>query len=61
MKAYIAHDKNRDEPLTLVVFAETPGKAKAYAANCEEFDCYSFTDIRVKRCPNLDRFYRRKG
>lgn len=60
MKAYIAHDKNHDEPLALIVFAESPGMAKAYAANCDGFDCYGFTDIRVKRCPNLDKFYRRK-
>ena len=57
MKAYIAHDKNCDEPRESVVFAETPGKAKAYAANWE-FDCYDFTDIRVRRCPDLDRFYK---
>ena len=38
MKAYIANDKNGDIYDAIVVFAETRGKARAYAANHEVFD-----------------------
>lgn len=58
MKAYTVSDRNGDEGITLVVFAETAGKAKAYAANSAEFDYYEFTDMRAQRVPALDRFYR---
>lgn len=58
MKAYIANDKNCDEPYSEVIFAETAGKAKALAANSETFEEYGFTDIRVRRCRALDRFYK---
>lgn len=57
MKAYIATDKNCDSDISLVVFAETAGKAKAYAANREEFDYYTFTDMSVRRCTQLDKYY----
>ena len=60
MKAYTASDRNGDSGYSIVVFAETAGRAKAYAANSETFDDYDFTEIRVNRCPALDRFYRGK-
>ena len=58
MKAYLANDRNGDEGITLVVFAENAGKVKAYASNTEEFCDYGFTGIRVNRCSALDRFYK---
>lgn len=60
VKAYIATDRNGDSPYSTVVFAETAGKARACAAGSENFDEYSFTEMRVTRCPELDRFYRGK-
>lgn len=49
MKAYTASDRNGDSGYSIVVFAETAGRAKAYAANSETFDDYDFTEIRVNR------------
>lgn len=58
LKAYSASDRNGDTGYSMVVFAETAGKAKAYAAKSDMFDMYDFTEIRVHRCKALDRFYR---
>lgn len=57
MKAYTASDRNGDEGITLVVFAENAGKAKAYAARTDTFCEYGFTGIRVNRCLMLDKYY----
>lgn len=61
MKAYIASDRNGDEGLSIVVFAESAGKAKSYTVGKDEFCDYDFTDIRVTRNPSLDRFYHGKS
>lgn len=58
MKAYTASDRNGDSGCSIIVFAETSGQAKAYAANSEAFDNYDFTEIRVNRVKALDRFYK---
>ena len=58
MKAYTVTDRNGDEGTTLVVFAETAGKAKSYAANTDTFCDYGFTGLRVNRCSALDSYYR---
>lgn len=58
MKAYEVTDRNGDEGISLIVFADTAGKAKAYAAGTDEFCDYGFTGIRVNRVPNLDKFYK---
>lgn len=58
MKAYSVSDRNGDEGISLVVFAETVGKAKAYAAGTDEFCDYGFTGIRANRVSALDRFYK---
>ena len=58
MKAYTASDRNGDEGITLVIFAESAGKAKAYAAQDDRFCDYGFTGIRVNRCKSLDQFYK---
>lgn len=60
IKAYSASDRNGDSGCSIVVFAETAGKAKAYAASNEAFDEYDFTDIRVNRRKELDCFYKGK-
>lgn len=41
-----------------IVFAETVGKAKAYAAGSDGFEVFGFTEIRATRAPELDPFYR---
>lgn len=58
VKAYSVSDRNGDEGCTLVVFAETVGKAKAYAAGTAEFCDYGFTGIRAIRQPMLDKYYK---
>ena len=60
IKAYSASDRNGDSGYSIVVFAETAGKAKAYAASNEAFDEYDFTEIRVNRIKELDGFYKGK-
>lgn len=60
MKAYTASDRNGDSGYSIVVFAETAGQAKAYAASNDAFDGYDFTEIRVNRIKKLDRFYKGK-
>lgn len=60
IKAYTASDRNGDTGYSIVVFAETAGKAKAYATNSDAFDEYDFTEIRVNRRKELDRFYKGK-
>lgn len=53
-------DRNGDEGYSLVVFAETVGKAKSYAAGTDEFCDYGFTGIRAIRQPMLDKYYKGK-
>lgn len=57
MKAWTASDRNGDAGFTMVVFAETAGKAKAYAAGTDDFCDYGFTGIRVNRARALDQYY----
>lgn len=60
MKAYSVSDRNGDEGYSLVVFAETAGKAKAYAVGVDEFCDYGFTGLRAIRKPMLDKYYKGK-
>lgn len=60
MKAYLVSDRNGDEGYSLVVFAETAGKAKAYAVGVDEFCDYGFTGLRAIRKPMLDKYYKGK-
>ena len=60
MKAYTVTDRNGDEGTSLVIFAETAGKAKAYAAHTDTFCDYGFTGLRVNRISALDSCYRGK-
>ena len=55
MKAWLVKDK--DENAATVVFAETRGKARALAMHTEACEDVPFTDIEVKRRPQLDKYY----
>lgn len=58
LKAYSVHDKDFYNPYTTVVFAEKPSEAKALALRTDAFEDYSYTDIRVRRVPELDSEFR---
>ena len=60
MKAYRVYDKECYSDYDIIVFAENRGKAIASALGTEEFPKYdwSFTELRAKRIPALDRAYR---
>ena len=58
MKAYQITDYGAYCEYSKIVFAETAGKAKAYAAGSDGFEDFSFTEIRATRCPELDALYR---
>lgn len=59
MKAYIAQEQIEYTSST-VVFAETPGKARAIAMRSDAMEWYdlSFTEIWVRRAPQMDKYYR---
>ena len=58
MKAYKIRDKDYYCEYSKIVFADTAGKAKAYAAGSDGFEDFCFTEIRATRCPQLDALYR---
>ena len=60
VKAYDVTDRNRDEDVSYIIFAESRGKAIMIALYGAEgaFDNYRFTELRAHRCPALDKFYR---
>lgn len=58
MKAYSVRDKNSF--YSTVVFAESVNKAKAIAIHTDTCDDSCYTDIRTKRIPALDKYYRGK-
>lgn len=60
MKAYIASDRNQETGYSTVIFSETAGQAKAYSAHSDMFEEYGFTEMRVRRCKELDSFYKGK-
>ena len=55
MKAWLVREK--DEFCATVVFAETRGKARAMAINTEACEDANFTDIEVRRKPQMDKYY----
>lgn len=61
MKAYYCFNNDSDEYETVVVFAESAGQAKVEAMRSEylgdPFDI-SYTSMRAKRMPKLDKSYR---
>ena len=56
MKAWQAYSE--DSEGSVVVFAETAGKAKQTALKTDELCEERYIDIRVKRLPKIDRFYK---
>ena len=56
MKAWKAETEYGE--YSIVVFAETRGKARAIAAGCEEFEDDKFTDIEIRRYPAMDCMYK---
>ena len=58
MKAYSVRDKNSS--CSTVVFAESSNKAKAIAIRTDACEDSYYTDIRTKRIPALDKYYRGK-
>jgi len=60
MKAWNVFDKNRYAEYSIIVFAETKGKAVSLAIGTDEFPkCdWDFTELRARREPDLDDAYR---
>ncbi len=56
MKAWQANSEYSEG--SVVVFAETAGKAKQIALKTDELCEESYVDIRVNRLPKIDRFYK---
>ena len=58
MKAWVVSDKNGDYGCR-IVFAETRGKAHAYALKwLDDFDCCEWSDLRVRRFMEWDSHYK---
>lgn len=57
MKAYKIFDNN-DYIYSLVVFAETPSKAKTIALYRDGFEDSEYTDLRARRIESLDKYYK---
>lgn len=60
MKAYKVYDRIGYSCYSVVVFAESPGKAKVIALGTDEFPSsdWDFTDLSARRIPELDKYYR---
>ena len=56
MKAWFVREKDGD--CATVVFAETRGKARALAMLTDACEDAQFTDIKVRREPNMDKYYK---
>lgn len=46
------------EPYVEIVFAETRGQARSLGLATDSFENYSFTEIRVRRIPQMDKYYK---
>ena len=58
MKAYKISDLKGYCEYSIVVFAETSGKAKSIAIHTDAFNDYDYTEISARRVPALDKYYR---
>lgn len=60
MKAYKVRDREGYSEYSMVVFAETRGKAISYALGTDEFPKYEwdYTQLKAERIPVLDKYYR---
>ena len=57
MKAWIVDDKDYYNG-SVILFAETRGKALAYAVNMDEFDGAEWIDLRARRFKGFDKYYK---
>ena len=57
-KAYIVRDREYYSPCSVVVFAESSNKAKALALHTDCFQDFAYTELRTRREPRLDKYYR---
>ena len=59
MKAYIIHDRDYVAEYSLIVFAESRGKAISYALGTDEFPYgdYDFTQLSARRAKWADKYY----
>lgn len=53
MKAYVCSSNSSDEGLVTIAYADTASKAKM-ACDWDEIQADFYTDVRVKRVPQLD-------
>ena len=60
MKAYKVCDREGYSPCSIIVFAETRGKAISYAIGTDEYPKYEwdYTQLKAVREPALDKHYR---
>ena len=60
MKAYRVHDRECYVPYVIIVFAESRGKAIAYALGTDEFpyNDFTFTELCATRAKWADKYYR---
>ena len=60
MKAYMVTDRKGYSDYSVIVFAETPGKAVTAALGTDEFPYHDwdFTELKALRRPALDSAYR---
>lgn len=60
MKAYGVHDKNWYSDYTVIVFAETVGRAKSIALGTDEYPYpdWQYIELMAWRIPVLDECYR---
>ena len=57
LKAYLIVDKYYSEEEQVIVFAETPGKAKLKGLECcDSFYDYDFTELRAERQKDFDKY-----
>lgn len=57
MKAYLVTNRITYE-YSIIVFAESPGKAKALVLGTDGFEYDPFTELSAWRKPELDKFYK---
>ena len=57
MKAWYVTDKNGSTDIAYVVFAETRGKAVHIAMRHDDFDWYTWNDMRATRMQKMDQYY----
>ena len=55
MKAWLVN--RNDEWCSIVVFAETRGKAKSYALRTESFEDVDYCELDVRRVKQMDKYY----